>query len=178
MPAQDFVIQVRGRLPAHVLVLVSAMPASVHLLTVFWARLRDRAAVDGLLRRVSDLALDLVEFQQLTPAASHRTFHGASSVGRGNPVEVEVVVDGPVGDLALSALTEQADLIQQETRLLLTDRFTTDEILNRLKCSAAVLEYVGHGPPPKTTPQHLANPGPEPPAGTTKQTIGVGDPHV
>lgn len=168
MSAQEFVIQVRGRLPAHALVLVSAMPASVRLLTVFSARLRDRAAVDGLLRRVSDLGLDLIGFQQLAPAAAHSTSQGASSLGGGNPVEVEVVVDGPVGDLALSAMMEQADLMRQETRLLVTDRFTTDEILNRLKSSAAVLEYVGHGPPPNTTPQRLEIPDPrhwlEPPS--------------
>ena len=178
MSAQEFVIQVRGRLPAHALVLVSAMPASVRLLTVFSARLRDRAAVDGLLRRVSDLGLDLIGFQQLAPAAAHSTSQGASSLGGGNPVEVEVVVDGPVGDLALSAMTgtSRPDAAGDPVACHRSLHDGRDpQPPQELGCGARVRR-------PWATAEHhtpaSGNSGPEALAGTTKHTIGLGDPRM
>lgn len=141
MSEHHFLIQLDGRIPTDLLDPVSPRQAGVRLHTVLGVALRDHAEVDALLMRISALGLDLVEFRRGAPAFAGRPgIDTGAPRGRDAPVQVEVVVDGPLGDLGVSAVAGDVGATYLATRLHVPDRETAAEIFARLRSAGAQLE--------------------------------------
>jgi len=127
---QPFVIQVRGRLPAHSVDPAMSVSGGCRIDTLLKLVVRDQAALNGLLRRLEDLGLDLVEFRRLS-----------STSADGRPLSVEVVLAGSIGDLAASMLEDQLHTVQLSTRVVLSDQNLMDQTLDRILSSGAEVEH-------------------------------------
>jgi len=127
---QRLVIQVRGHLPKHSVDLALSVAGGCSIDTLLKAVVRDQAALNGLLRRLEDLGLDLVEFRRLS-----------STSERSRNLSVEVVVAGPLGDLAASILQDQISITQLSTRVAFSDQKLMSQTLDRIRRSGAEVEY-------------------------------------
>ena len=130
MTEQRLVIQVRGHLPTHTVDLAMSVAGGCSIDTLLKVVVRDQAALNGLLRRLEDLGLDLVEFRRLS-----------STSGHSRNLSVEVVVAGPLGDLAVSMLQDQISITQLSTRVAFSDQKLMNQTLDRIRRSGAEVEY-------------------------------------
>jgi hypothetical protein len=139
VPGRRFVLQVSGHYQPGDLDQVGHLGDRVRLTTVLLARVRDQAALQGLLRRVNDLGLSLVEVRETLEAPDPPT-------GPGMPIPItpprafEVAVDGPVGDVVASALADHIELLHVSSRYTFTDPLLMGEVLTRLLNRGADLE--------------------------------------
>ncbi len=135
-------IDIRGRLPAGAADAVVKLDAGIRLRTVLGGSLRDQAALHGLLRRLEDLGIDLVELRQRPDEMARRRDEKGRRHGTGSAaLDVEIIVEGPVGDLALSSLAE-ADVTAVRTTMELADATTLGLLLVRLVDAGAEIQQV------------------------------------
>jgi hypothetical protein len=137
-PVEGIVVQVRGRLPTHALEQIS----DAKLQTVLRASVSDQAALYGLLQQVRDLGLDLVSLRQLPPGSSPEEPGEISEPHDGiAPFEIEIVVEGPIGDLAISALAAHVEVSALATRIVLLDRQAMGSVLECALSAGAEVEF-------------------------------------
>ena len=133
MPGRSFILQVGGRHAAGDLAGIEQVADRIRLSTVLRARVRDQAALQGLLRRVHDLGLTLIDL------------HGASTLP-GNPSgerDYEVTVEGPVGELVEASLSDHVGPIRMSSRYCFSDPVLMGAVLTRLLERGAELEHAG-----------------------------------
>lgn len=128
--AETLIIQVKGRLPLHSVDLAMGVVGGCSIETVLKVLVRDQASLNGLLRRLEDLGLNLVEFRRLSPASDTSA-----------NIIVEVVVGGPLGDLAASILQDQLRITSMSTRVTFSDQDLMNQAFDRLQCLGAEVEY-------------------------------------
>ena len=137
-------IDIRGRLPAGAADAVAKLDSGIRLRTVLGSSLRDQAALHGVLRRLQDLGIDLVELRQ-RPETIPPTRRGEKwcrhETGSAS-LDVEILVEGPVGDLALFSLSEQAEVTAVRTTVELADSTSLGQMLIRLVDAGADIEQV------------------------------------
>lgn len=147
---QSFVVQVSGQLPPHGL----DRDVSVRRQTVLQAAVRDQSALYGFLAMLRDLDLDLVDLRQVP----HREEPGVLEPWPENPssasmmLMIEVVIRGAVGDLALAALRDHAEVTHLSTRLVLPDRLLLGDVLEWARTAGAAVEYAVDAPAPTNAP--------------------------
>lgn len=143
VPSKRFDIQVTGRLPAGVLDEFRYDGGGTRMRTVLRGPVPDQAALHGLLRHLNALGLDVVELRQLQSAVLSEPRTGAGEHRSGtSPLVVEILIEGPIGDLAVSSLAEHGDVAQTATRLSIPDPHILGEVLVRLAEAGAQVEYV------------------------------------
>jgi hypothetical protein len=137
-------IDIRGRLPAGAAEAVAELNAGIRLRTVLGGSLRDQAALHGLLRRLQDLGIDLVELRQRPDGVTQpqRSETWRRDETSSTALDVEIVVKGPVGDLALYSMSEQAELTAVRTTVELADSTCLGQLLVRLVGAGAEIQQV------------------------------------
>lgn len=134
----SFVVQVSGPLPWNVL----EQDGSVTRQTVLEATVRDQAALHGYLTVLHDLGLDLLDLRRIERSVDH----GPGSLpGEPAPEGIEVVIRGPIGEFALSELSDHVEVTDLATRLVLSDRRLLDQVLEWVRTSDAVVEFAADG---------------------------------
>jgi hypothetical protein len=133
MPERRFVLQVRGRHAPGDLAGLDQALGRISSSTVLRAHVRDQAGLHGLLRRVHDLGLDLVEL--------HEASEPAGAPGDGH--EVEITVDGPVGELIEATLSDYIGPLHVSSRYSFGNAVAMGEVLTRLLGRGAELEHAG-----------------------------------
>lgn len=138
MSGKRFMLQVGGR---HQL---ADLDRRVRTATVLQAVVRDQAALQGLLRRISDLGLNLVEFHESTEEGG-----GALGPDVGNPLPprrvYDVTIDGPIGGLVEESLAEYIEIVGVSTRYTFTDAVLMGDVLTQLLARGADLEHATAG---------------------------------
>lgn len=149
MPTKRFDIQVSGQLPAGLLDDLTHEAGDIRMRTVLRGQVRDQAALQGLLWHLNSLGLDLVELRQLQSARRSEPPPGtADQRPHAHARVVEVLVEGPIGELALSSLAEHGDVVQAARRLSVPDPHVLGEVVIRLAGAGAEFEYVRDLPDP------------------------------
>ena len=73
MTALEYEIRVAGLVPADVLIEIEGVRATVEPVgTVLRGPVPDQAALHGVINRLQNLGLDLIEVRRLTPAPGHQ----------------------------------------------------------------------------------------------------------
>ena len=138
MAGRRFVVQVSGR-HAPGAALGNEWDADpVHVTTLLRASVRDQSALQGLLRRIHDLGLNLV--------ALHETGRpdGATSGER----EYWLTIEGPLGETTEAAIVDFIGPIQVSTRYAFAEPVHMRAALALLVEHGAELEYAGEQPEP------------------------------
>jgi hypothetical protein len=73
MLAKRYEIHIRGALPEHVLAELRAAHPTLEVQTVMSGRVRDQAELQGLLRRIHHLGLELLEMRQVPDPTASRS---------------------------------------------------------------------------------------------------------
>ena len=133
MSGRRFILQVSGRHASGDTAGIDRLPDRVGLSSVVRVSVRDQAALHGLLRRLHDLGLRLVELHDLGVPAGRRNAHR----------DYEVTVDGPLGEVVETALLDFIGPFQVSSRYSFADPVLMGEVLNRLLDRGAELEYAG-----------------------------------
>lgn len=140
MSGKQFMLQVAGRHQPEILADGALLDGKVRLATVLLAVVRDQAALQGLLRRISDLGLSLVEV--------HESGESADPTGGPDVRELirprhlyEVAVDGPIGVLVEETLADHVEIVGVSTRYTLADAALMGDVLTRLLARGVDLEY-------------------------------------
>lgn len=131
MAGRRFILQVSGRHASGDTAGIDHVPDRVRLSTVLQASVRDQAALQGLLRRVHDLGLNLVDLHDAS------TPDGTPSAQR----SYEITVDGPVGEVVEEALSEYIGPIHVSSRYSFADPVLMGEVLTRILGRGAELEH-------------------------------------
>ena len=131
MVGRRFILQVSGRHASGDVAGIDHVPDRVRLSTVLRVNVRDQAALQGLLRRVHDLGLSLVDL------------HDAGTPGDSPNAQrsYEVTVDGPVGEVVEEALSDYIGPIHVSSRYSFADPVLMGEVLTRLLGRGAELEH-------------------------------------
>ena len=146
MPERTFMLQVGGRHQPEVLGDGAILDGRGRLATVLQVVVRDQAALQGLLRLISDLGLSLVEVHE----SGER---GDSSGGPGvreliSPCRAyDVTVDGPIGVLVEETLADHIEIVRVSTRYTFSDAALMGEVLTRLLSRGVDLEHATELPP-------------------------------
>jgi hypothetical protein len=143
--AKRFMLQVGGRHQASDLEGIGLLDGRVRLSTVLQARARDQAALQGLLRRINDLGLDLVQFHESREQVSEEREPDPHR-SRPSPRVFVVTVAGPMGDLAAAALADYIEVVSVSARYDFTDTVLMGEVLTRVLARGAVLEHAAELP--------------------------------
>lgn len=131
MPERRFILQVSGRQSSGDLAGIDHAADRVMASTVLRVCVRDQAALQGLLRRIHDLGLSLLDLHE---AARPRNRAPAE-------LQFDVTVDGPVGELVEAALSDFVGPIQVSSRYSFSDAVVMGEVLVRLLNRGADLEH-------------------------------------
>ncbi len=138
MSGRRFTLQVSGRHASGDTAGIDALPDRVRLTSVVRVSVRDQAALHGLLRRVHDLGLSLVDLHKVAAPGARPSAHQ----------DYEVTVDGPVGEVVETALCDFIGPIQVSSRYTFADPVVMGEVLNRLLERGAELEHAGDAESP------------------------------
>jgi hypothetical protein len=133
MAGRRFILQVSGRQAPGDLAGIDHVVDRVRLSSVLRASVRDQAALHGLLRRVHDLGLSLLDLHEA----------GASPSRSGTERDYEVTVDGPVGEVVETTLVDYIGPLHVSSRYSFTDPVLMGEVLSRLLERGADLEHAG-----------------------------------
>ena len=128
-----FIVQVSGRHEPGDFLGDERGSDSLHITTVLRTSVRDQSALQGLLRRVHDLGLSLVEL------------HDAGLPGGASPTEREywLTVEGPLGEMTESALVDFIGPIGVSTRYSFADPLRMSAVLTQMLDRGAELEHTG-----------------------------------
>lgn len=131
MTGRRFILQVSGHHASGDTAGIDHVADRVRLSTVLRASVRDQAALQGLLRRIHDLGLSLVDL------------HDAGTPGESPNAQrsYEVTVDGPVGEVVEEALSDYIGPIHVSSRYSFADPVLMGEVLTRLLDRGAELEH-------------------------------------
>jgi hypothetical protein len=131
MVGRRFILQVSGRHASGDTAGIDHVRDQIRLSTVLRANVRDQAALQGLLRRVHDLGLSLVDL------------HDAGTPGESPNAQrsYEVTVDGPVGEVVEETLTDYIGPIHVSSRYSFADPVLMGQVLTRLLDRGAELEH-------------------------------------
>lgn len=127
MSANRAVVQVTGRLSSGTLARLEARDSRLQRQTLVRLDVRDEAALQGVLRRLHDLGLELVEIRSLDDSAS--------------PRPMEVMVNGSIGELALASLSDYTEVSQTATRITFADPEALSGALALLVAEGLTVEY-------------------------------------
>ena len=127
MSADRAVVQVTGRLSSGTLARLEEFDARLQRQTLIRLSVRDEAALQGLLRRLHDLGLELVEIRSLDDGSS--------------PRPMEAIVNGPIGDLTLASLSDYTEVSQTATRITFADSDALSGALALLVAEGLTVEY-------------------------------------
>jgi len=127
MSANRAVVQVTGRLSSGTLARLEAPDSRLQRQTLVRLDVRDEAALQGVLRRLHDLGLELVEIRSLDDSAS--------------PRPMEVMVNGSIGELALASLSDYTEVSQTATRITFADPEALSGALALLVAEGLTVEY-------------------------------------
>ena len=133
MAGRRFILQVSGRHASSDLTGIGYAADSIRLSTVLRVNVRDQAALQGLLRRVHDLGLALVDLHE-APSPRHRP---------GAEREYEVTVEGPLGEAVETTLSDYIGPIHVSSRYSFSDAAFMGDVLTRLLDRGAELEHSG-----------------------------------
>ncbi len=157
MSGKRFMLQVSGRHQESDLDGGALLDGHVRLSTVLQAVVRDQAALQGLLRLIIGLGLNLVEFHETRDQVSEESEPDAHRPTRTGRVYA-VTVDGPMGDLAEAALADHIEIVSVSSRYDFTDTVIMGEVLTRLLARGVILEHAAELPhiesalsPPRAT---------------------------
>lgn len=133
MTGRRFILQVSGRHSPGDLVGIDHVPDRIRISTVLRARIRDQSALQGLLRRLHDLGLSLVDL------------HEAGRLDRQRNAERDylLTVEGPVGEAVETTLSDFIGPMQVSSRYSFADPVLMGEVLTRLLDRGAELEHAG-----------------------------------
>lgn len=133
MVGRRFIVQVSGRHEPWDFLENEQAADRIRVTTVLRATIRDQSALQGLLRRVHDLGLNLVELHEAGrpdgPSAAER--------------EYRLTVEGPLGEMTESALVDFIGPIHVSTRYSFADPLRMGAVLTRLLDRGAELEHAG-----------------------------------
>ena len=127
MSANRAVVQVTGRLSSGTLARLEAPDSRLQRQTLVRLDVRDEAALQGVLRRLHDLGLELVEIRSLDDSAS--------------PRPMEVMVNGSIGELTLASLSDYTEVSQTATRITFADPEALSGALALLVAEGLTVEY-------------------------------------
>jgi hypothetical protein len=127
MSADRAVVQVTGRLSSGTLAQLEVRDARLHRQTLVRLDVRDEAALQGVLRRLHDLGLELVEIRSLDDSPY--------------PRPMEIMVNGPIGDLTLASLSDYTEVSQTATRITFSDPAALSGALALLVAQGLTVEY-------------------------------------
>lgn len=130
MPGRRFIVQVSGRPAPGDLTGLDPVRDGFSVGTVMRASVRDQAALQGLLRRIHDLGLHLQDLHVVAGGAA----------GSAGASEVEITVEGPVGELVEVTLTDYIGPIRVSSRYSFGDTAVMGELLTRLLARGVDLE--------------------------------------
>jgi hypothetical protein len=133
MKGRRFVLQVSGHHASGDFAGIEHASDRVRLSTVLRAGVRDQAALQGLLRRVHDLGLSLIDLHEAS-------ITGGQANGQRR---YEVTVDGPVGEVVEAELSDYIGPIDVSSRYSFADPVLMGEVLTRLLDRGAELEHAG-----------------------------------
>lgn len=119
------IVQVSGRLSSDDIELVRRIDAGVRTQTLLVVTARDQSALHGLLHRLHNLGLSLVSLQHAQDSAD----------------VFEIVIDGPVGDLAASTLADHIDIVSISSRFSLSGAGAVDQVLTVVQSAGAALQF-------------------------------------
>ncbi len=128
-----FIVQVSGRHEPTDFLGNEQDTDRIHVTTVLRARVRDQSALHGLLRRVHDLGLCLLELHEAG------RLDGRSTGER----DYWLAVEGPLGELTESALVDFIGPVHVSTRYSFADPMRMSVALTRLLDRGAELEHAG-----------------------------------
>lgn len=131
MAQRRFIVQVGGRHALADLAGLDYEPAAVKLSTVLHVRVRDQAALQGLLHRLHDLGLSLIEVHDVTVP-----FEGDEAERA-----FEVTVEGPIGELVESALSDYIGPFRISSRYSFAEAAQMGAVLTRLLARGADIEH-------------------------------------
>jgi hypothetical protein len=135
-----FMLQVAGRHPSADLDEGALLDGRARTATVLRAVVRDQAALQGLLRRISGLGLNLVEVRESSEQADGE--YGLEAQDSIPPRRVfEVTIDGPIGDLVEETLTDHIEIVGVSTRYTFTDTALMGDVLTELLARGVALEH-------------------------------------
>jgi len=137
------VVQVSGPLPPHTL----DRQGRVLRQTVLRATMRDQAGQYGFLKVLQDLGLELVDLRRVPTSQTAAGTEAGSLADHGDPLTIEVVIRGSIGDLGLTALCDHVEVTHLATRLLLSDRRLLGQVLDWARSADAAVEYAVDAPP-------------------------------
>lgn len=140
MPGRRFILQVGGRPQRADLDHIADLVGRVRLSTVLHAVVRDQAALQGLLRRIHDLGLSLVEVHEAFDSTATEGDPKARLTAPSERV-YEVTVDGPVGALAEGTFRDYIEVTRLSTLYTFSDPVPMGEVLTRLLARGAELEH-------------------------------------
>lgn len=145
MPNRRFMVQVSGRSAPTDLEGIDRAKERVELTTSLHVTVRDQAALQGLLRRLHDLGLDLVDVHESGTA-------GVPTVaGR----DYEIRVQGPIGEIVESTLSDYIGPLRLSTRFAFPDAVLMGTVLSRLLERGADLEHAIEQPRTQDMPTAL-----------------------
>jgi hypothetical protein len=127
MTTDRAVVQVTGRLSSGTLVQLEELDGQFQRQTLLRLTVRDEAALQGVLRRLHDLGIELVEVRSLD--------------GGDSPRVMEILVNGLIGDLTLASLSDYIEVQQTATRISLADPDTLSGALSLLVAGGLIVEY-------------------------------------
>jgi hypothetical protein len=140
MPGKMFMLQVGGRHPLADLDEGALLDGRVRTATVLRAVVRDQAALQGLLRRISGLGLNLVEVHESSDQADDAPGREAQDLIPPRRV-FEVTIDGPIGDLVEETLADHIEIVGVSTRYTFTDTALMGDVLTQLLARGVGLEH-------------------------------------
>jgi len=133
MAGRRFILQVAGRHAPGDLADIDHAWDRVSLSTVLRVKVRDQAALQGLLRQVHDLGLSLLDLHEATGPPRHPKAER----------DYEVTVEGPVGEVVETTLSDHIGPIHVSSRYSFIDPVVMGEVLTRLLDRGADLEHAG-----------------------------------
>lgn len=133
MRGRRFILQVSGRHSPGDLIGIDHVPDRIRISTVLQTRIRDQSALQGLLRRLHDLGLSLVELHEA----------GRPNGQRSAERDYRLTVEGPVGEVVETTLSDFIGPMQVSSRYSFADPVLMGEVLTRLLDRGAELEHAG-----------------------------------
>ena len=128
MTTDRAVVQVSGRIASGTLVQLERLDARLLQQTLVRLTVRDEAALQGVLRRLHDLGLELVEVRSLEEGDFPRL--------------MDVMVNGQIGGITLDSLSDYTEVQQTATRISFAEPDALSSALALLVADGLTVEYV------------------------------------
>ena len=128
----DYEVRLTGAVPDGILELDPALQLLDAPTTILRGRVRDDAALHGLLNRLQALHISVLSVQRLTSGRRPSR----------SPIPVEVVLGGVLGEAGLSFIGESLDDETVATQLTLRSALDTAQVVGRLGTTGVHVESI------------------------------------